>query len=104
MYGVGANSHSDYLSLQRSFFKDKLTVSLFSSCLFETNKALTTKNVRGDYTGFSRAISRARNFGVTVSLQLGKMKAKVKKADRTIQNDDIVGGSAPVAQQNKLGE
>lgn len=104
MYGVGANSHSDYLSLQRSFLKDKLTVSLFSSCLFETNKALTTKNVLGDYTGFSRAISHARNFGVTVSLRLGKMKAKVKQTDRTIQNDDIVGGSAPAVQQNKLGE
>lgn len=63
-----------------------------------------TVNVRGDYTGYGRNISRARNFGVTVSLQLGKMKAKVKQTDRTIQNDDIVGGSAPVVQQNKLGE
>lgn len=104
MYGVSANSHSDYLTLQRSFLKDKLTISLFSSCLFEPHKAITTKNVRGDYTGFTRTLSRARNFGVTVSLQLGKMKAKVKKADRTIQNDDIVGGSAPAVQQNKLGE
>lgn len=59
---------------------------------------------RGDYTGFSHTISRARNFGITLSLQLGKMKAKVKQADRTIQNDDIVGGSAPAVQQKKLSE
>lgn len=104
LYGVGANSHSDYLSLQRSFFNDKLTVSLFASCLFETNKALTTKNIRGDYTGFTRTISRARNFGITVSLQLGKLKATVKKADHTIENNDIVGGSAPAVQQKELGK
>lgn len=104
LYGVDANSHSDYLSVQRSFLNDKLTLSVYASCLFENNRALTTRNVRGDYTGFTRTVSRARQFGLTATLQLGKMKGQVKQADRTIENNDVVGGAAPSIQQKKLGK
>ncbi|GJG36840.1 hypothetical protein [Prevotella lacticifex] len=67
-------------------------------------RALTTRNVRGDYTGFTRTVSRARQFGLTATLQLGKMKGQVKQADRTIENNDVVGGAAPSIQQKKLGK
>lgn len=84
--------------------RDRLTVGLYCSCLFETNRALTTRNVRGDYTGFSHTVSRARQFGLTLSLRLGRMTAQVKQPDRTIQNTDVVGGAATAAPQKSLGK
>ena len=104
LYGVDANSHSDYMSLQRSFLNDKLTLSIYASCMFENNRALTTRNVRGDYTGYTRTVSKARQFGLTATLQLGKMKEQVKQTDRTIENNDVVGGAAPSIQQKKLSK
>jgi hypothetical protein len=50
--------------------------------------------VQGDYTGVSDYSFTARNFGLRVSYRFGSLNARVKKTDKTIENDDVVGGSS----------
>lgn len=102
LYGVGANYHSDYLSLQRSFLNDMLTVSLFASCIFEPHHAYTVRTVRGNYTEYAHAVNKARQCGLTISWQFGKMKESVKRASHTIENNDVIGGVSSGANQKSL--
>ena len=79
-------------TLTRLFFKDKLTVSLSANSPFSKDKATTYNIVRGDYTGYERSVMYPRYFNIGFSWSFGKLKASVKKAVRSIQNDDLVGG------------
>lgn len=79
------------LTLTRRFLKDKLTVSLSAESPFVKEKTSTYRIVQGDYTGFERSVMRPRCFGIRLSWNFGKLKASVKKAERSIQNDDLVG-------------
>ena len=79
-------------TLTRRFLKDKLTVSISAESPFIKEKPTTYRTVQGDYTGFERAVMKPRCFGIRLSWNFGKLKASVKKADRSIENDDLVGG------------
>lgn len=93
LYGRTANYHSDYLSLQRSFLKDdKLTISLWAVCPFESHKAQTQYTTKGEYTGFTHTVSVSRQFGIRLSLKFGKSKIVVKKVGKNLDNKDVVGG------------
>ena len=79
-------------TLTRRFFKDKLTVSLSAESPFIKERSSTYRIVRGDYTGYERSVMKPKCFGIRLSWNFGKLKASVKKAVRSIQNDDLVGG------------
>lgn len=79
-------------TLTRRFFKDKLTVSLSANSPFIKERSSTYRIVRGDYTGYERSVMKPKCFGIRLSWNFGKLKASVKKAERSIQNDDLVGG------------
>ena len=79
-------------TLTRRFFKDKLTVSLSAESPFIKEKSSTYRIVRGDYTGYERSVMYPRYFKTGFSWSFGKLKASVKKAVRSIKNDDLVGG------------
>ncbi len=79
-------------TLTRLFFKDKLTVSLSANSPFSKDKTTTYNIVRGDYTGYERSVMYPRYFNIGFSWSFGKLKASVKKAVRSIKNDDLVGG------------
>ena len=79
-------------TLTRLFFKDKLTVSLSANSPFSKDKTTTYHIVRGDYTGYERSVMYPRYFNIGFSWSFGKLKASVKKAVRSIKNDDLVGG------------
>ena len=79
-------------TLTRLFFKDKLTVSLSANSPFIKERSSTYRIVRGDYTGYERSVMYPRRFNIGFSWSFGKLKASVKKAERSIQNDDLVGG------------
>ena len=78
-------------TLTRLFFKDKLTVFLSANSPFSKDKATTYNIVRGDYTGYERSVMYPRYFNIGFSWSFGKLKASVKKAARSIENDDLVG-------------
>ena len=79
-------------TLTRRFLKDKLTVSLSAESPFIKERSTTYRIVQGDYTGYERAVMKPKHFGIGLSWSFGKLKASVKKAERIIQNDDLVGG------------
>ena len=79
-------------TLTRRFLKDKLTVSLSAESPFIKERSTTYRIVQGDYTGYERAVMKPKHFGIGLSWSFGKLKASVKKAERSIQNDDLVGG------------
>ena len=80
-------------TLTRRFLKDKLTVSLSANSPFSKDKATTYNIVRGDYTGYERSVMYPRYFNIGFSWSFGKLKASVKKAARSIENDDLVGSN-----------
>ena len=79
-------------TLTRRFFKDKLTVSISAESPFIKERSSTYRIVQGDYTGYERSVMYPQRFNIGFSWSFGKLKASVKKAVRSIKNDDLVGG------------
>ena len=89
----GSSYHYYGVNLSRSFLKDKrLNISLFASSLF--NKYLSFKNetVTDTFRSWSENQSPSRRYGISISWRFGELKAQVKKASRSINNDDVKAG------------
>lgn len=92
LQGKGSSFFDYGLSVNKSFLDKRLTLSAFASNFFKKymNQSSTTEG-----SGFVREsnykYSRQR-FGVSVSYRIGELKASVKKAARTISNDDVKSG------------
>lgn len=78
------------ISLMRGFIKNKLQVRLFAQNPFEREKKFKNIMRTDDYHLESLSSYRVQQFGVSVSLNLGRMKSRVKKVERGIVNDDIL--------------
>lgn len=82
-------------SLQRSFLpEDRLTVRLTARAPFHQHLYSKTRTTQGDITGFGSSwnAQSGQQFQISVSYRFGKLKASVKKAERSIENTDVVGG------------
>lgn len=92
LQGKGSGYSYYSLSVNRSFLKDRLTVSVYGSNLF--SKYMDFKNTTFGENFYSTSNSRYpnRSFGMSISYRIGELKASVKKAARTISNDDVKGG------------
>ncbi len=96
LYGHHTGTMYYNFSLQRSFLKeDRLTVNLSTANLFNSSKfnKITMYTTHGDYTGFDHAWQFLREFRLTVTFRFGSLKASVKQTNKTIQNNDLEGGS-----------
>ncbi|MBW4912780.1 hypothetical protein KZY67_09090, partial [Prevotella melaninogenica] len=67
-------------------------VSLSANSPFSKDRETISRIVQGDYTGYERSVMYPRYFNIGFSWSFGKLKASVKKAVRSIKNDDLVGG------------
>lgn len=93
LQGKGSGYYDYSISANRSFLKDKrLTVSAFAGNFFKKYMK-NSSSLSGDnfYQESTYRYSRQR-FGVSVSYRIGELKASVKKAARSIENDDVKGG------------
>ena len=93
LYGHMGTIFFHGFSLQRSFLKeDRLTVQLQAVVPF-SGKYMSVKNYldQGDVTGWTRYEQVTRKFGISVSYRFGSLTTRVKKADKTIENDDLIG-------------
>lgn len=81
------------LALERSFLKeDRLTVKLDAQNPFSSRyNSWTSHGVNAGYTSLDKNSWTHRRFGITVSFRFGSLNAQVKKADKSISNDDVVG-------------
>ena len=82
-----------YASLQRSFLKDdRLTVRIMTNDPFNRYTKYADEAVNGDFRDLGTSYNRGRQFAISVSYRFGSLKASVKKAEHSIENDDVVGG------------
>lgn len=93
VYSIEGKYFYHYFSIQRSFLKEqRLTVMLAFHNPFEKHSVYEARTLQGDYTGSSRSVQSNQQLGIRVSYSFGTLKARVKTAERTIQNNDVVGG------------
>ncbi|MDE5710425.1 TonB-dependent receptor [Bacteroides sp.] len=94
LQGKGSSFFDYSLNVNKSFLKKRLTLSAFASNFFK-NYMEQSSTTEGN--GFLREncykYSRQR-FGISVSYRIGELKASVKKAARTISNDDVKSGGS----------
>ncbi len=92
-YSKGSCTFSYALSLNRSFLKEnRLTVRLSANRPFSPKyRTNTTEYVRGDILGESWSKSMQRTFSINISYRFGTLKARVKKVNKSISNDDLEG-------------
>ena len=91
-YAYEARWHNYRFTINRSFLNDRLSVAVYANMPFTTREKYRYRTVHGDYTGYNLSWDKTRFFGIRASWSFGKLKASVKKAERSIQNDDLVGG------------
>ena len=93
LYGRMGTLFFHGFSLQRSFLKeDRLTVQLQAIVPFN-GKYMSVKQylTQGDVTGWARYEQPIRRFGISLSYRFGSLTTHVKKADKSIENDDLIG-------------
>jgi len=87
------NGGYDYsLGLNRSFIDKRLTISAFAGNFFKKYQRHTSETFDKAFYDRSNMHYSRQRFGVSISYRIGELKASVKKAARTISNDDVKGG------------
>ena len=92
LQGKGSSFFDYGLSVNKSFLNKRLTLSAFASNFFKKYTSPTSGIEGVGFTQDSWNRYTRQRFGVSVSYRIGELKASVKKAARTISNDDVKGG------------
>ena len=92
LQGKGSGYSYYSLSVNRSFLKDRLTVSVYGSNLFSKYMDFNNTTFGENFYSTSKSRYPNRSFGMSISYRIGELKASVKKAARSISNDDVKGG------------
>lgn len=106
LQGKGSSYFYYGMGLSRSFLKEKrLTVSLNTSNLFNKYLTFESKTSADTFTSWSKSKNPNRYYGINISWRFGELKAQVKKAARSINNDDVkAGGSGNSGSSTGGGE
>lgn len=92
LQGKGSSYSSYSLSVNKSFFNKRLTFALSASNFFRKYRESTDVTESANFRQASWGKYRSSMFSFSVSYRLGSLKASVKKAERSIENDDVKGG------------
>lgn len=98
LQGKGSGYSYYSLSVNRSFLKDRLTVSVYGSNLFSKYMDFNNTTFGQNFYSTNKSRYPNRSFGMSVSYRIGELKASVKKAARSISNDDVKGGGGEGGQ------
>ena len=86
----GNNYYS--LALRKSMLKKRLTLSLFANNFLQKERRY--KNTRhGSNFTYNSDFYQSAPIGINLSLRLGELTSGVKKAMKTIENDDVKSGN-----------
>lgn len=93
LQGRGSGYFYYGLNINRSFLKkDRLTVSIFGNNLHQAYRTYDNTTNGANFSMKSSSRNANRYYGMSVSYRIGELKASVKKAARSISNDDVKGG------------
>ena len=89
LQGRGSSFFDYSININKSFMDKRFTVSAYASCFLKkyTTSESTTEDAGFTQESWSR-YTRQR-FGISLSYRIGELKATVRKAARTISNDDV---------------
>jgi len=92
LQGKGSSYSSYGLSVNKSFFDKRLTFALSARNFFQKYRESEDVTESSNFRQTSWGKYRSSMFSFSVSYRLGSLKASVKKAERSIENDDVKGG------------
>lgn len=92
LQGKGSSYFNYGMNIYKSFIDKRLTISLFANDFFNSKKRSSSTLESINFTSSSWSEYSPMRYGVSVSFRIGKLTASVKKAARTISNDDVKGG------------
>jgi hypothetical protein len=98
LQGKGYKWYFYSFSFSRSFLKDRLTVAADFSNPFTAHQKFKQTTSSSNFISTMSTHYPSRYINFSVSYRLGDLKATVKKAERSIQNDDVKGGDASPGQ------
>ena len=88
-----SNGYSNYsLSIQKSWLKKRLNLTLSASNFLKKYKSLDSSMEDVYFRSDNWSKINVQRFSLSISYRIGELKASVKKAERTISNDDVKGG------------
>ena len=94
--GSSYNFHG--VSLAKGFLNDRLNFNFYVSNPLTHEQTYKQKQNTMDYYSVSENVYKSRSFNLSVSFRFGEMKAQIKKAARSISNDDSMGGGSGGSQ------
>ncbi len=80
-------------NINKAFLNKRLTLTAFANNVFSGYRKSKSTTTGPDFDMTNNNEYPHRRFGISVSYRIGELKAQVKKAARSIQNDDVKGGS-----------
>lgn len=87
------NSYLSYsFSITKQMLDKRLSVSAFATDIFGRHRTSKTRLEGTNYIQRNAYRQQKQSFGLSISYRLGELKASVKKAQRTISNDDVKSG------------
>lgn len=91
LQGKGIRWFDYSASVSKSFMDKRLTLSAFANNFF--NKYISFSSTEEGAAFFRETSTRNQrmHFGMSVNFRIGELKAGVRKAERTVSNDDVKG-------------
>ena len=94
--GLQGSSHGNTYytaTVQKSLLKKRLTISAFANQFLQKDSHYRNTTNGNNFTYKTDYWEPALHYGISVSLRLGELSAGVKKAQKTIENDDVKSGN-----------
>lgn len=80
----------DYsINVNKSFLKKRLTISAFASNFFNKYASTDWSEQSANFMSQSTHRMQRMRYGISLNFRIGELKASVKKAERTVSNDDV---------------
>lgn len=92
LQGKGSSYLSYGLNVSKSFFKKRLSLSAFANNFFKKYQRQESSLEDANFVQNSWNRYPQSSYGISISYRIGELKASVKKAARSITNDDVKGG------------
>ena len=91
--GKGTSHYFHLLTLSRSFLhEDRLTVTAQAVNFIRPRQKFRTTVETDAFRSVQTMRLEPYRIGVSISYRIGKLQTAVKKAQRSIQNDDVLSG------------
>ena len=105
LQGKGSGFQYYSFGINRSFLKEgRLTLNVYCNNVFEKYRHFDNHMEGINFISKSSSKYPSRYFGFSISYRIGELKASVKKASRSINNDDVKEGGGEAIQTQGGGQ